>query len=261
LREAFRRHYPEYLMEAAELGLFMISACAFGVLLFHPASPLAPSLPQGVLRRALMGLAMGATAIAIIYSPWGRQSGAHFNPAVTLTFWRLGRVKGADALFYVMAQFLGGLLGVVASSVLLGPLLSHPAVNYVVTVPGMWGPGAAFLAEVAIAFLMMTMVLVVSNSGAAKLTGLCAGMLVFLYITFEDPLSGMSLNPARTLSSALPARHFPGLWVYLTAPPLGMLLAAEAVTFARRSRGIHCAKLHHDEARRCIFCQEASHAV
>jgi aquaporin Z len=260
VQEALRRHYPEYLMEAAELGLFMVSACAFGVLLWHPGSPLAAAVPNGILRRSLMGLAMGLTAIAIIYSPWGKQSGAHFNPSVTLTFWRLGKVKPWDAFFYVLAQFAGGLAGVLVAWLVLGSLLSHPKVNYVVTVPGIWGPWAAFLAEVVIAFGMMTMVLVISNSGASRLTGLFAGTLVFLYITFEDPISGMSLNPARTFGSALPAWHFPSLWLYFTASPLGMLLAAEAYTLARRARAVHCAKLHHDNERRCIFCGEAAAA-
>ena len=158
----------------------------------------------------------------------------------------------------MLAQFLGALAGVLVSWAALGSVLAHPSVNYVVTVPGMWGVGAAFYAEVVIAFLMMTMVLVVSNSSASRFTGLFAGALVFLYITFEDPISGMSLNPARTLGSALPARHFPGLWIYFTASPLGMLLAAEAHTRRRRVRAVHCAKLHHDNKHRCIFCQKAA---
>ena len=61
-----------------------------------------------------MGAIMGLTAIGLIYSPWGQQSGAHLNPAVTLTFWRLGKVATWDALFYVLAQFAGGALGVLA---------------------------------------------------------------------------------------------------------------------------------------------------
>ena len=96
------QHWPEYLMEAAGLGLFMISACVFGTLLEHPASPVrAGRCPTPLVRRVLMGLAMGLTAIAIIYSPWGQRSGAHMNPAVTLTFLRLGKVAPADAVFYV----------------------------------------------------------------------------------------------------------------------------------------------------------------
>ena len=88
---AVRQHWPEYLMEAALLGLFMISVGAFTILLEHPASSIHMSLRSPLLRRALGGLAMGLTAIALIYSPWGRQSGAHFNPAVTMTFYRLKR--------------------------------------------------------------------------------------------------------------------------------------------------------------------------
>ena len=71
-----KKHWPEYLMEAAELGLFMFSACAFTVLLYHPSSPVAQTIHDGVLRRLMMGMAMGATAIAIIFSPLGQTIGS-----------------------------------------------------------------------------------------------------------------------------------------------------------------------------------------
>ena len=127
--DALRHHWPEYLMEAAGLGLFMISAGLFGTLLFHPASPVAQALPEPLLQRLLMGLIMGLTAIGIIYSPWGQQSGAHINPAVTLTFWRLGKVRTWDAIFYVIAQFAGGALGVLLVLVLLGAAFADPPVQ------------------------------------------------------------------------------------------------------------------------------------
>jgi aquaporin Z len=111
---ALREHWPEYLCEATELGLFMISAGLFTILLHHPNS-LAPKLiPDPFFRRMLTGVAMGATAVALIFSPLGKRSGAHFTPAVTLTFWRLGKVKGPDAFFYIVAQFIGGIVGVLA---------------------------------------------------------------------------------------------------------------------------------------------------
>ena len=105
------------------------------------------ALPDPTLRRVLIGIAMGMTAIGIIYSPLGQRSGAHFNPAVTLTFFRLGKVEFWDAAFYGAAQFIGGLLGVVLSALVLGELVAHPSVRYAATVPGMAGVGVAFLAE------------------------------------------------------------------------------------------------------------------
>src|SRR5215467_8146634 len=88
--QTLKRHWPEYLMEAWGLGLFMISACSFGVLLLHPSSPAQQAIPNPALRQVLMGAAMGLTNIANIYSPWGKRSGAHLNPVVSWTFFRLG---------------------------------------------------------------------------------------------------------------------------------------------------------------------------
>ncbi len=247
-------HWPEYLIEAAGLGFFMISACLFTALLYHPLSPVRQVLPNPLIRNLLTGLAMGLTLISIVYSPWGKRSGAHLNPVFTLTFLRLGKVAPKDAAFYVAAQFVGGLAGVLLSSLLLGGLIRDPAVNFAVTVPGPAGAGAAFLAEAGISFLMMTMVLISTNTpGITRYTGLFAGALVATYITFEAPLSGMSMNPARTLASALPAWLFPSLWVYFTAPLLGMLMAAEVFVRLKGLRGVYCAKMHHDNLQRCIF--------
>src|SRR5215470_17416054 len=150
MRPRWLGHLPEYAIEGALLGLFMLSACTFAVLLEHPESPVHRALGDPLLRRALMGLAMGSTAIAIIYSPWGGRSGAHINPATTLTFWRLGRIRSADLVGYLCGQFAGAVLGVSIASALLGPRLAHASVNYVLTRPGRWGVGPAFAAEVLI---------------------------------------------------------------------------------------------------------------
>ena len=241
-------------MEAAGLGLFMVSAVLFTLLLEHPASAAHAALPDPAARRAAMGVLMGLTAIALIYSPWGKRSGAHFNPSVTLTFYRLGKIATWDALFYVGAQFAGGLAGVVAARAVVGAALAHPSVRYAATVPGGWGRRAAFAGELVISFLLMLMVLVVSNRRrVARYTGLVAGALIALYIGFEAPFSGMSMNPARTLASALPAGLYTSLWIYFSAPILGMFLAAWLYTTLPGARVVACAKLHHDNPARCIF--------
>jgi aquaporin Z len=252
--ESFKKHLPEYLMEAAELGLFMIAAGLLTCLFEYPNSPLHQAISNGDLRRFLIGIAMGSTAIALIYSPWGQQSGAHMNPAVTLTFYRLGKVKGWDVLFYILFQCLGGLAGVSLVALMLGTIFTKMPIHYIVTVPGNAGWAAALAGELVIAFVMMSMVLLVSNNAKLnRLTGLFSGCLVGLYVFLEAPLSGFGMNPARSFASALPAQTWTAFWIYLIIPPLGMLLAGAVYQFLFGRRAVKCAKLNHENNKRCIF--------
>jgi len=196
------RHWQEYTIEAVCLGFFLVSAAGFATLLQHPASPLSGWTASPVARRVAMGSAMGLTLIALIYSPLGRRSGAHMNPAVTLTFMRLGKVAPPDAAGYILGQFVGGFAGILAAIGMFRGLPAHPSVNYVATIPGPSGAAVAFAAEVAISFGMMLL----------------------------TPLSGMSMNPARTLGPAILAHAISTLWIYFTAPLIGMLLAASCTS-------------------------------
>ncbi len=250
--ETIKDHWPEYLIEAWCLGSFMVSACGFSVLLFHPSSPLVGL--NATLRTVFMGIAMGTTATAIICSPWGRRSGAHYNPVVTLTFLRLGKIAAADAAFYMAFQFVGGMLGVLVAWLLLGDLLADSAVNFAVTVPGGYGAAAAFAAEIVIAFFMMTMILWTSNSTRwSRFTPYFAGLFVAFYIAVESPISGMSMNPARTFASASVSGTWTAWWIYFVAPPIAMLAAAEVFVRVRGLKNVFCAKLHHHNNARCIF--------
>lgn len=252
--EAVTNHWPEYLIEAAALGFFMLSACGFGVLLEHPSSPVHQAIPNQFVRLALMGLAMGFTLLVIVYSPWGKRSGAHMNPSLTLTFYLLGKIEPWDALFYGLAQFAGGIAGVMVAAALLQGAIADPRVNYVVTVPGPNGPEIAFFAEAAISFGLMLAVLFASNTKRlARYTGLFAAGLITVYIACEAPLSGMSMNPARTLGSAISAGDWRSLWIYFAAPTLGMALASACYRAQRGPHPVLCAKLHHENDKRCIF--------
>src|SRR5271166_4230709 len=252
---AIRTHWPEYFIEAAALGTFMISACVFDVLLEHPISPIHQALEDSTfLRRVLMGFAMGLTAVGIISSPWGQRSGAHMNPAVTLTFLTLRKIAPWDALFYILFQFFGAVSGVLLASALIGPPLQHSAINYVATTPGPGGPRVAFVAEFAISLLLMSTILVASNSARLhRATPLLAGALVATFITFEAPLSGMSMNPARTFASASSAGEWTAIWIYFLAPTAAMLLASVMYRLRCGANRVLCAKLHHHNNQRCIF--------
>jgi len=254
LLSRLKAHWPEYAIEAAGIAAFMASALGFSALLEHPSSPVHQAIASSSLRRALMGLAMGSTAIALVYSPWGQRSGAHFNPALTFTFLRLRKVSPADALFYALAQFTGAIAGVFVTAHVVGAV-ADPHVRFALTLPGSSGALAAFAAETAISFGLMFVVLCASNTPrTARFTGVFCGLLVATYITLEAPISGMSMNPARTLGSAAGAADFASLWIYFTAPPLGMLGAAEIYLLTRGAARVRCAKLQHGAHQRCIFC-------
>jgi aquaporin Z len=249
-----RLHWQLYVFESAELALFMIAACFSTVLLYNPASPLLSFLPSADFRRLLMGAAMGVTAILIIHSPMGKRSGAHFNPAITLTYLRLGKIARLDALFYVLLQFIGGIVGVALSALVLGPLLASPSVVYAETVPGKYGTGAAFAAECFMAALLMGVVLWTSNRPSlAALTGYFVGILIALYVFLFAPISGFSINPARTTASAVFANVWTAIWLYFSAPLLGMFCSAEIYLHWQGPDRILCAKLHPDPAYECPF--------
>jgi aquaporin Z len=253
MHSALSRHWPEYAMEALCLGAFMFSACLVATLLEHPSSPIAQRLESAAFRRFVAGLSMAVTALCIFLSPYGRRSGAHINPAVTLTYLTLGRVRPWDAFFYIVFQFLGGAAGVGVASLLIGPALAHSAVDFAATLPGPRGAWSAFFAELLISALMMSTVLVVSNrKKTARFTPFFAATLIALFITFESPVSGMSMNPARTTASAIHSGEWTSLWVYYAGPLLGMLLASAGYRFFHGGR-VYCAKLHHENHYRCIF--------
>jgi aquaporin Z len=251
---SLRLHWPEYLMESGELILYMFSVCALATLLQHPASPARQFIASNFSRRVLMGLAIGTTVIAIVMSPWGKQSGGHFNPAITFTFYRLGKVAPWDMFYYVTAQFLGAISGVALATFVLRGAPANSAVRYAETLPGVYGSTAAFTGELTISFILMTTILVATNRETlARYTPYFVGMLYAIFIAMEAPLSGMSMNPARTFGSAFPAGSWHALWIYFLAPTFGMLVAAEVFLRARGGVPPFCAKLHHASNKPCIF--------
>jgi aquaporin Z len=239
----------------------MFSACGCTVLLFHKGSTAVHLLPSAALRRVLMGIAMGLTAIFIIHTPMGKRSGAHFNPAITLTYLRLRKISSVDAFFYVLFQFLGGVGGVGISALCFGTHLADPSVDYAVTIPGRYGTGAAFGAELFMAALLMGVVLWTSNRPKlAPYTSYSVGVLIAFYILFFAPVSGFSINPARTTGSAVFAHLWTAGWVYFTAPLLGMFGAAEIYLRVFGAEKVLCAKLQTDPKYPCpFFCHFPHH--
>lgn len=254
-----QKNWGVYVAEGICLALFMLSASLFTLLLEHPRSSLHLAIRNDFARLCLMGMAMGITASLIIYSRPGKLSGAHMNPAVSLTFLRLGKASTTDVLFYIAAQLIGAVIAIQSVAFVFGDAFRLPPIHYIITMPAKYGEWRAFMVEVAMSFTMMFVVLVASNhKRLSKFTGVFAGILVTLFLVLSAPISGFSMNPARTFASAIPAMEFPSIWIYTTAPLIGMLAAAEIYNkFNMKTR---CAKLHHVKGHRCIFnCDYCDH--
>jgi aquaporin Z len=246
-----RRNLPAYFSEFAGTAMMLfigVSAVAF---MWGPGSPV-PVVSNGALRRLLTGIMFAGGATAVVYSPLGQISGGHINPAVTLAFWRLGKVPTRDAVMYIVMQFLGAFAGAYAAGLAWGPLTT--GVQYAATIPGAgYSRTGALAAETAITFLLVFLILVCVNKPriAAK-TGLLAGSLVALLVMIEAPVTGSSLNPARTLGPAILASKYTALWVYFVGPIAGALLAAAAFS-GQWGKTTVCAKLYHTEKYPCPF--------
>lgn len=228
MKASFKTNWKHYLQEAFGLAIFMISACFFGSVLEARDSPVHLLIPDSFLRIIMMGLLMGLTALFIFYSRWTAPSGSQINPAVTLTFLRLGKMCRYDAFFFIIAQVLGGTIAVYMMQWLMGDLLISAPVNSAVTVPGKFGIVPALLTEFIIAFITMSMVLFTSdNNNLKKYTRVFSACLVCSWVIVAGPVSGFGMNPARSFASALPSGIWTAFWIYLLAPVTGMLSAAE----------------------------------
>jgi aquaporin Z len=143
---------------------------------------------------------------------------------------------------------------VAVAAAIFGNSLSKPAIEYTVTVPGRYGTLAAFFAELFMAILLMTVVLLLSNRAhLAIYVSYSVGALIALYTFFFAPISGFSINPARTIGSALFANVWTAGWLYFVAPLLGMFFAAEIYRRINGDARVLCAKLHLDPSFPCPF--------
>lgn len=214
-----------YCYEALGLGLFMFSAGFFDVMIDHPDLPIRQHIQSALLRRLLIGLTMGLTALFILNSRFGKLSGAYINPVVTIVQYQLRQISKIDALFYCIFQFIGGSAGMYLIYLLLPRQIADPSINYIVTIPGTAGIAVAFLLECGISFILISTVLFTGNhKKLAAYTSSFVAVLITLFITFEAPFSGMSMNPARSFASAIVSGQWTAFWLYCTAPLLGMLL-------------------------------------
>lgn len=170
-----------------------------------------------------------AFAVMTMIQSLGDVSGAHLNPAVTLGFWMARRLPARDVAPYVASQLAGALL---ASGALRALFVEHPTLG--ATLPAA-SAFQSFALEVLLGFFLMFVILGVSSGAKEKglLAGAAVGAIVGLGALVGGPISGGSLNPARSLAPALVSGSLTSLWIYLLAPPLGAVLAVLACRCVR----------------------------
>ncbi len=237
-------NWPLYLIEGAGVTLLMVATCGVSVLFLLPDSLATRHVHNELLRHLAMAIMTGCIAVLLIHSPLGRRSGGHYNPAITLAYVVLEKVERWDAFFYVASQFTGGFLGIALAFFVLGDKLAHLPVLYAVTRPAASRIASAFCAEFTGAMLLMMVGLYVSNRPAiARYSPYFIGATIAISAFVIRPISGFSVNPARTIASATFANIWTAVWIYLTAPVLGTICASLLYHSVFGPRSVLCAKL------------------
>lgn len=198
----------------AELvGSFTLVFCGCGAIVTNNFS-------QGIVSHSGIALTFGLIVMALIYA-FGEISGAHFNPAVTIAFSYAKKFPVKEVPVYILAQCLGALLGA------LMLLILFPEDDFLGTTLPKIDTWRVFIFEVLLTFFLMLVIINVSTG--AKETGVMAGIaiggVVWLEAQFAGPITGASMNPARSLGPALISGHTEYLWLYITAPIVGAILA------------------------------------
>ena len=247
-------HLEEYAGEFAGTAFLLFCVVGAVAFTFSPGCALMHLIPSSALRLLLVGLALGGASAVVAWSPPGRLSGAHLNPALSAGFWLLGKMHGRDLFGYVSSQMAGGILGTwlgraafgsMAQAVQLGSLHPGPHVSFAGTVGG----------ELAATFVLALAVYsFVSSPKLMRWTPAMAMVLVGLLVCIDGNYSGAGMNPARWFGPALTA----DVWLFAGAYAFAPILAALAASGLRRliaqdQPPAHTAKLFHDPRYRSIF--------
>ena len=204
---------------AEAIGTFALVFAGTGAIISN-------ELSGGSVTHVGVALTFGLVVLAMIYAV-GPISGAHFNPAVSFGFWLSGRFQGRDLAAYVLVQCGSA---IAASALLRAIFPTHLTLG--ATHP-LGGVARSFLLEVVATFFLMFVILCVATGAKEQgiMAGTAIGATVALDALFAGPISGASMNPARSIAPALVSGNIGGLWIYLTAPLVGAAVAVAAFRF------------------------------
>ncbi|MCX7594817.1 MAG: aquaporin [Fischerella sp.] len=247
-------HWLEYGAEL--LGTAFVIFCGLSAVVFNfgKGLPMEHLIPDRSIRLLLTGLLFAGSGSLVAISPLGKLSGAHLNPAVSLAFWFQGKMHHHDLAGYMIGQFLGAILGTGLLVLVWGDYAA--SVRNGITLPGTAYPlWFVFLAEVSMTFLLVLSIFIfVSSQRLMRWTPLMTWFLMATMVWLGAPVSGTSVNPARSFGPALVTWFWQDQWLYCIAPLLGAMMAVAAFRLlAIGEREVLTAKLFHVPHYRCIF--------
>lgn len=247
-------HWSEYGAELLGTAFLVFVGLSVVVWNFAQGLPMTQLIPNKSIRLLITGLMFSGSGSLVAISPLGKLSGGHINPSVSLAFWMQGKMHHHDICGYIIAQFLGAIIG----AFLLVTVWSNYAasINNGMTLPGASYPlWYVFLAEVTMTCLLVVAIFIfVSSDRLMRWTPLMTWLVVAIMVWLESPISGTSLNSARSFGPALVSWFWQNQWLYLIAPPMGAILAVgvfRLITFGERE--LLTAKLFHVPNYRSIF--------
>jgi aquaporin Z len=226
------RSKPHVLIQGLSelLGTFVLVFFGIGAVLFCASSIGSALIPEPFWQRLFIGAWFGLAIVFVSYSPFGSYSGAHLNPAVTL--WQRLRKKCTteSLLMYWVSQGLGSVLAIWLLAALFPTLMK--TAHFGMTNPGSGYPLLGVLAsEIVATFIVL---LTVFLSGLSKksrpYTAIYAAIVITLLVAIEAPISGTSLNPARSFGPAFVAGNFSYYWIYVVGPMTASVIGARILT-------------------------------
>jgi aquaporin NIP len=195
------------------IGTFTLVFCGCGAIVTNEFS-------DGTVTHSGIALTFGLVVMSLIYA-FGEISGAHFNPAVTIAFTYAKKFPIKEVPKYIIAQCLGAILAAIVL------LILFPDNEFLGTTLPKIDVWRVFLFEVILTFFLMLVIINVSTGSKESgiMAGIAIGGIVWLEAQFAGPITGASMNPARSIGPALISGHMEHLWLYIFAPILGAILA------------------------------------
>jgi MIP family channel proteins len=209
-------------LAAEAIGTFML-------VFIGPGAAVVNAWSHGSVTHVGVALAFGCVVLAVVYA-LGHISGAHINPAVTIGFWLARRFPGRDVPPFILAQLAGATAAALVLRAALGSFATAAATT--AAIPSL----AALAVEIVLSFILMLVVMAVATDGrvAGGVAGLAVGLTVMGDALMGGPITGASMNPARSFGPAIATGVWGGHWLYWVGPVLGMALAVPTYDYLRR---------------------------